>query len=116
MVRKHVISFKHALDGVIHAFKTQPNFKVHIVLSLIVIYMGSLLNISLIEWIIIVMTITLGLVIELINTSIEAVVDLATDKWHHFAKIAKDVSAGAMLVYATGSVIIACLIFLPKII
>ncbi len=115
MVRKHVISFKHALDGVIHAFKSQPNFKVHVVLSVLAIYLGSILNISLTEWVMIVMTIVMGLVIELINTSIEAVVDLATDKWHHFAKIAKDVSAGAMLVYATGSVIIACLIFLPKI-
>ena len=115
MVRRHVISFKHALAGLGHAIRTQPNFIVHIIISLGVILLGLYLEVSEIESIILALVITLGLVIELINTSIESVVDLATDKWNHYAKIAKDVSAAAMLVYAFGASVIGLLIFIPKI-
>lgn len=114
MVAKHMVSFKHAFDGLIYALKSQPNFSVHLTLSFAVVVLGFIYQIAGIEWIIIWLTITLGLVIELINTAIEAVVDLATDKWHHHAKIAKDVSAAAMLTFAFGSLVIAGFIFVPK--
>lgn len=112
--RVHTISFRHAWDGLIYAIRTQPNFIIHLVISTLVITAGVLFALSPIEWIILSFTISLGLVIELINTSIESVVDLITDHYHPLAKIAKDTSAAAMLVYALGSIIIASLIFLPK--
>jgi undecaprenol kinase len=114
-VRQHHISFKHAWDGIITAFHTQPNFKVHLVLSIASLVLGILLKISLVEWAIIFFVIATGLAIELINTAIEFTVDLLTQEYNLLAKFAKDTSAGAMLIYAFFSVIIAAVIFLPKI-
>lgn len=112
--RIHTISFHHAFEGLVHAVKTQPNFVVHLVLSSIAITVGFLLHLTNIEWTIILFTISLGLVIELINTSIESTVDLITSQYHQLAKVAKDTSAAAMLIYAVGAVIVAVFIFLPK--
>jgi len=114
-MRKHHISFLHAKDGLITAFKSQPNFRVHIILSLIAIILGFLLRISTAEWIIIFITISMGLVIELINTAIEFTVDLITQEYNQYAKFAKDTSAAAMLTYAVGAAITGGWIFLPKI-
>ena len=110
----HHISFKHAWDGWITAFKTQPNFRVHLILSLTAIVLGYLLGISRIEWLIIFILISLGLALELINTAIEFTVDLLTDQTHMLAKFAKDTASGAVLIFACGAIIAACLIFLPK--
>jgi undecaprenol kinase len=114
-MRRHHISFKHAWDGVVTAFHTQPNFKIHLFLSLTAVLLGFLLQISPVEWAVIFFTIGSGLAIELINTAIEFTVDLLTQEYQLLAKFAKDTSAGAMLVYAFFSVIIAAVIFLPKI-
>ncbi len=116
MLKRHKISVKHALDGIAHAVRTQPNFKVHIVISVFVIVLSIWLKISQIEWIIIGLTIAAGLVIELLNTAVESVVDLITKRFHPLAKVAKDTAAGAMLVFAIASIFIGCQIFLPKII
>lgn len=112
----HTISLRHALDGLVYALSTQPNFKVHLIISLVVIFMGVLFRLTDSEWLILTLTLTSGLVVELINTAIETAVDLVTDKFHPLAKIAKDVSASAMLLYAVGSSIIGLIIFVPKII
>lgn len=114
-MRKHHVSFQHALDGIIVAFKTQPNFKIHLSLSIIAVIIGFLLKIPLQSWAIMVFVIATGLAIELINTAIEFTVDLLTQEYQLLAKFAKDTSAGAMLIYAVFSIIIACLIFLPQI-
>lgn len=116
MNKFHTISFKHAWEGVAHAFTTQPNFRVHVCLALVAIFLSVVLKIYPVEWIIILLLITLGLVFEMLNTAIESVVDLATSEWHILAKHAKDVAAGAMLVYSIGAVCIAAVIFLPKLI
>ena len=114
MLRRHTISFYHAFSGLFYALSTQPNFLVHIIFSCLAVIAGVLLSISRLEWLIIVSTITFGLIIELVNTAIESAVDLITDHYHLDAKIAKDVAASAMLVYAMGAVIIASIIFIPK--
>lgn len=111
----HHISFKHAVEGLVTGFTTQPNFKVHAVLSAMTVVGGIIFKLGTFEWLIIILTITLGLVIELINTAIEFTVDLLTDRYHLLAKYAKDTSAAAMLIYACGSVVVACIIFGPKI-
>jgi undecaprenol kinase len=111
----HHISFKHAAEGIITALKTQPNFRVHLVFSLVAVILGVILKITSGEWSIICFTIASGLAVELINTAIEFTVDLITDQYHILAKYAKDTAAGAMLVYALGSILVALFIFLPKI-
>lgn len=114
-MRLHHISFKHAADGVVTGILTQPNFRVHLLLSFLALAGGAVLHLDRFEWIIITFTICLGLVIELVNTAIEFTVDLVIQEKHLLAKYAKDTAAAAMLIYAFGAVIIAGLIFIPKI-
>lgn len=112
-LKQHSISFKHALDGVIYTFKTQPNFKVHLFFAILATLAGFYFRISRAEWSVIIFIIGLVLVAEMINTSIEAVVDLHTEQYHDLAKVAKDVSAGMVLITALMAVITGILIFLP---
>lgn len=114
-IAQHHISFRNASAGIHWAFTTQPNFQVHSVLSVCAIALTVILQCSAIETTIIILTIVMGLSAEMINTAIESVTDLVTKEWHREAKIAKDVSAGMMLLTAYGAVLVACLIFLPKI-
>lgn len=109
----HTISFKNAFAGLFWAFKTQPNFLIHFTLSALAIIAGVLLQISYLEMTIIVITIILGLSAEMINTSIEAMTDLIKKEYSEEAKIAKDVSAGMMLLTAFGAVFVAGFILLP---
>lgn len=111
--QRHHISLKYAIEGVAIALQTQPNFLYHGLFSVLAILFCLLLRVDRVEWVIILMTIVLGFVIEMANTAIEAVVDLVTDSWHKDAKRAKDVAAGMMLLYAYGSVVIAIFIFAP---
>ena len=112
-VRKFFQSFRYAMEGILTALKEQ-NFKFHLVSAIIVISAGLLTGLTAIEWSIILMVIFLVIGAELINTAIERVVDLASPEIHPIAKQAKDVAAGAVLVFALASVIIGLLIFLPK--
>ena len=114
-IRRHHISFLHAWDGIKWALTTQPNFKVHTALAAVALFLGFFLDISYVEMTILVLTIVFGLGVEMVNTSIEAMTDLITAEWKTQAKIAKDVSAGMMLVTAFGTILVGGLIFLPRI-
>lgn len=114
LIRMHSISFKHAYEGLWWAVRTQPNFRVHITLSVLALVLGAYLHISPVEYALIVFTIVLGISAEMINTSLESMTDLITQKWRKEAKIAKDVSAGMMLTVAIGAIIVAGIIFVPK--
>jgi diacylglycerol kinase len=116
MLKYHTISFKHAFDGLIWSLKTQPNYRIHLFLSLLSIIGGIILKISYFEFLLIIFMITVGLVVETINTGLEQTTDAIDKKIREDIKIAKDVAAAAMLIYALGAFIIACIIFIPKII
>lgn len=111
--RTHKDSFKDAFAGIRWAIKTQPNFSIHIVLSLCAITFAVFLGMRSVEIAIIVFTIVLGLTAEMINTSIEAMTDLITVEYRKDAKIAKDVAAGMMLLTAVGAIVVAIFIFVP---
>jgi len=111
----HHISIKTALSGIVWAFKTQPNFRVHLILSVVALLLGIYLKVSYVEMTVLSLAIVFGLGIEMVNTSIESLTDLITTKWHIQAKIAKDVSAGMMLLVAFGTILVAALIFIPRI-
>jgi len=115
MFKKHTISFKNAFNGLVWSLRTQPNYRIHLFLSLISIIFGFYLKISYFEFLLIVFLITVGLTIETINTAIEEATDAIDTKIREDIKIAKDVSAAAMLIYAIGATIIAMMIFLPKV-
>ncbi len=115
MLKKHTISFRNAFNGLIWVIKTQPNYRVHLALSTLAVCAGIYYQIDNNQWLIIGLLIVVGLVIETINTAIEATTDAITDRWREEIKIAKDASAAAMLIFAVGAVIISGAIFIPKI-
>lgn len=114
IIRRHTISFKNAYTGVKWAFSSQPNYTVHVFLSLLAITGGLLFNISYNEWLTILTFIILGLTIETINTAIESATDCIDTHIREDIKIAKDAAAAAMLIFAIGSVVVAIIIFVPK--
>ncbi|MBP6994321.1 diacylglycerol kinase family protein [Candidatus Woesebacteria bacterium] len=113
-VRRHAISFKHAWDGIVWVFKTQPNYQVHITLSVIAVTLGLVLQIERFEWLIIGILIMMGLTIETINSTFEQTLDCVTLEKREDVKVAKDAAAGAMLIYAIGAAILGGIIFLPR--
>lgn len=109
-------AFKNAINGIMYTGKTQRNIKIQLIFAILVIILGFFLHISLIEWIILIITMFSVLVAELFNTAIETVVDLYTEEYNEKAKIAKDVASGAVLLMAVCSVIVGILLLGVKII
>lgn len=108
-------SFIYAKEGLARALKDEPNLKIHIILASIAILLAVILKLSKIELAILTLTIGMVITLELINTMLEALVDLVSPEIKPKAKVAKDVSAAAVLVSALVSLVIGGLIFLPKI-
>ena len=109
-----VLSFRYAWAGVSYAFGTQRNFRIHTAIGTTAISLGLFLNISGIEMAVITLTCAIVMVLELLNTAIEAVVDLTVKQtYHELAKIAKDCAAGAVLLSAISALLVAVWILLP---
>lgn len=114
--KKFLNSFKYAFNGIIISFRTEKNMKIHILMMLLVVIAGIILKINVIEWIICIILFAIVISAELFNTAIETVVNMITMEKNEKAKIAKDVSAGAVLVTAIGSAIVGLIIFIPKVV
>lgn len=112
-LKRHHISFKNAFAGLFYAFRTQPNFPVHLALATAAITTGLLLQISYLRLVALITMIAIVLAAEMINTAIESITDLITNEWRKEAKIAKDVSAGMVLLTAIGAITVAFLLLLP---
>lgn len=108
-------SFSNAFWGLKYAFSEHPNFRIHLILSILVLLASWFFQIETIEFLVLLLTILIGFTVEFLNTVIESVCDLVTTQWNKDIKIAKDVSAGMMVVVAVGSLIIAAIIFYPYI-
>ena len=107
-------SFGYALEGITQAFKSEPNFRIHLIVTVIVLILGWHLKLTQTEWTITILTISAVIVLELINTAIEALVDLTSPRISRLAKITKDVSAAAVLISSLSAAVIGAIIFLPK--
>lgn len=110
---RKILTFKYAFVGILSALKEEPNLKFHFLAGLFVIIVSLILNISRNDWMVIIFLIGFVISVELTNTAIEAVVDEFTNNEHPGAKLAKDISAGAVLVAAITSAILGAIIFLP---
>ena len=110
------ISFKYAFSGIYYVLKTSRNFRIQLFFALTSLMIGFLLKINLSNYVILFATIMSVLILEILNSSIESIVDLLVKKeFSSLAKISKDTSAGAVLLASINSVIIAVSIFFPKI-
>ncbi len=114
MVMRLIRSFGYAFAGIGHGLRTQPNLRIHLVAAAGVIIAGLLLQLSTVEWAILVVTIMIVMSAELFNSAIEAAVDRVGNESHPLSKVAKDMAAGAVLIGALGAVIVGLLIFGPR--
>ena len=108
-------SFRYAFDGLKLTILNEPNFRIQMVLAIISSLLGILLKISQIEWLILITVIFMVLLLELINSSLEALVDLVSPEINEKAKVAKDTAAAAVLTASILSLIVGVVLFLPKI-
>lgn len=108
-------SFTFAIEGIKTAIKTERNMRIHLCVSIIVIGLSFFFSIRNVEWLLILIIIGGMFALELMNTAIERLVDLATKEFHPLAKQAKDLAAGAVFVYAILAVIAGIIIFIPYI-
>lgn len=109
-------SVGHAIDGIDYTVVHEKNFKIELIFAILVCLASVILKLNIIEWVVILLTIAMVLVLEVINTAIERCVDLVTKEYQELAKIAKDAAAGAVLIMSMFSVCIGICIFLPKLI
>ncbi|MGB3616115.1 MAG: diacylglycerol kinase family protein [Elainellaceae cyanobacterium] len=108
------VSFRYAWAGIAYAFRTQRNFRVHTLLGITAIALGFWVDLSRSEIAVIALTIGAVMAMELLNTAIESVVDLAVEQtYHELAKIAKDCAAAAVLVSALASLLVAGSLLAP---
>jgi len=108
-----ILTFKYAFEGISAALKEEPNLKFHFLAALLILILSFILRISQQDWITIIILIGFVITIELTNTAIEAVVDKFIDTTHPGAKLAKDISAGAVLAVAVTAATVGLIIYLP---
>lgn len=108
-------SFFHAIDGIVYAIVCEHNMIIILVSALLATLTGIWLSISLMEWLFVILMIGMIAAAELLNTAIEALVDLSSPKFHKLAKIAKDTASSATLILSFTALIGGIIIFLPKI-
>jgi diacylglycerol kinase len=108
--------FLFAVNGVIHCFRNELNFRIQLVAALIAVLLGFIFNINQTEWFVIILCCIIVLALELINTAIENLCDLVSKDFHPVIKIVKDTAAGAVLVSAAGAAVAGVVIFVPLII
>lgn len=107
-------AFSCAWSGIRYAFTSQRNLKIHFCFAIAAVVLGFILGIGEAGWLAVVLCIALVMALEIVNTAIESVVDLASPEWHLLAKRAKDCAAGAVYLAAFGSLVVAAIVYVPK--
>jgi len=114
--RSRIAAFRHAFAGLGYVIRTQRNAWIHALATLMVIIVGTWLDIDRRDWVILLLAIGLVWLAEFLNTALEAVVDLASPETHPMARVGKDVGAAAVLIAATAAAITGLLVMGPPLI
>jgi len=115
-LKKILKSFRYAFRGFWYVFKNEQNIRIHVIISIGVIALMIYFQVALWQAIMLFMVITIVIVLELINTIFEKMVDILKPRIHYYAEVIKDVMAATVLVSSIGAVIIGILIFAPYLI
>lgn len=107
-------SFNHAIDGIVYCIKNEHNMIIILTATLVAIILGFMFRINLYDWLFIITICGLIAACEVINSSIEATIDLVTTDFHPLAKIAKDTASSATLILCIVALVGAIIIFYPK--
>ena len=114
-IKKRLKSFKYALNGLKILITNEHNSRIHIMAMIFAIILGFVFEISNMEWVAVVIVSGLVFSIEIINSAIEYLADFVSPNYNEIIKKVKDLSAAAVLVCALMSVVVAFIIFVPKI-
>ena len=108
------MSFRYAFRGVRWMLVHEPNMRFHVVAAVGVVIASAVFRLPVEQWAAVIFAITLVLLGEILNTAIEAVLDLVQPDHHELVQVVKDVAAGAVLVAAAGATVIAAIVFVPR--
>lgn len=109
-------AFSCASCGVRQAFLSQRNFKIHAAFAALAVLLGFLLQIPQPSWLAVVLCIIAVFSLEMLNTAVESIVDLASPEWNRLAMVAKDCAAGSVFVAAIGSLVVAAIVYIPPLV
>jgi diacylglycerol kinase (ATP) len=112
-LRKWVESTNYAIEGILHAVKTQRHLRYHFCTALLILLLSLIFGISQSEFIAIAIAVMVVLGVEMLNTAVEATVDILFKEYDTRAKIIKDIAAGAVLTVSMGAAVVGYIIFLP---
>ena len=113
-LKKLIDSFNHAINGIIDTVRTERNMKIHLTVALGVFLACFFFDVSKLEFLVLAITITMVIAAEMINTAIEAAIDMTTNYYHPLAKVAKNAAAGAVFITAINAIVVGYVIFWDK--
>jgi diacylglycerol kinase (ATP) len=108
-------SFNFAFEGIIHVLRTQPNLRIHFAIAAGVLVTALIVDVTKIELIALLLSVTFVLIAEMLNTAVEAAIDIATTSFDPMAKLAKDIAAGAVLIAAINAIAVGYIVFSGKV-
>src|SRR5437764_5346039 len=108
-------SFNYAAEGIIHVLRSQRNMRIHFAVAFVVLIAALVVNVTKLELIALLISITFVLIAEMLNSGVEAAIDIATTSFDPMAKLAKDIAAGAVLIAAENAVVVGYLVFAGKV-
>jgi diacylglycerol kinase (ATP) len=108
-------SFNYAFEGIIHVLRTQRNMRIHFAVAFIVLVTALIVNVTKLELIALLISITFVLIAEMINTAVESAIDIATTSFDPMAKLAKDIAAGSVLIASVNAIAVGYLVFAGKV-
>lgn len=111
-MKNQIFGFKCAFKGIWDTLKSESHMRFHMVAAFYVVIFSFFYSFSIIQWAILILTMVLVMALEMVNTCIEKLCNLVADRYEPLVKISKDISAGAVLISAIGSAVVAVLFFL----
>ena len=108
-------SFNFAFEGIIHVLRTQRNLRIHFAIAFAVLILALIVDVTKMELIALLISVTFVLIAEMLNTAVEAAIDIATTSFDPMAKLAKDIAAGAVLIAAINAIAVGYIVFSGKV-
>jgi len=112
-IKRLLLSFKTAFEGLIFVFKSEPNFRLQILFATLALFLAYIFQLRTYEWIVVIILIGMVLVMEILNTALEQFTDLLKPRLHHYVKAIKDIMAASVFMTAIGAFIVGMIIFWP---
>ena len=114
MIKSRLQSFRYAFQGIADLFRTQPNARIHLLLTVLALILGGTFSLSGTEWCLLALAMAMVFAAEAFNTALEYLTDLVSPEYNELAGKAKDAAAAAVLLAAAGAAVVGLILFLPR--